>query len=393
MTRTLVPTSVRLGPTPTGRMLFVFAGAAIVLSWLRASPAFTVAAVFECGIGAAAALATWRHASRLRVVAPGSVTAFARERFTLEVPLSNHARHAAAFDVRATLRGPAGERDAGAAFVRSVAAGETLRVGLRCGALRRGRHPQGTLVLETTFPLGLLTCRLEFALAGEIVVLPRLGSIRDLDGGERARSAASLHGDAGPGDEQEIYGVRAWREGESLRRVHWKLSARRSRLLVRDFRSEPLPPVRVVLSTVVGSTSGRAREAFEDAVSLAATLVEHHVRRGHAVRLVIAGAIPRSIDCRRERGGFLRALRLLADVEPATATEGAAAGDPAATARRGEVTYVVCAGRTAQDATQNAPAAQRAPRVQVLDTTDRDIGRIFDRVRRPGHEALAGLRR
>lgn len=381
----LAPSSVRLRPTAAGKALLVFAGSALVLSWLRIGPVFAVAAVFELGIGVAAALATWRHASRLRIASPGPTTAFARERFPMPVVVVSRARRAASFDVLVTWRPGRRERAGAAAFLAAVTPGTPAAVEVRCPPLRRGRHPQGVIELESGFPLGLAVCRLVFELPDEVVVLPRLGSIRALSYGERVRSPATSQGDEGPGDEQEVYGVRAWREGESLRPVHWKLSARRGRLLVREFRSEPLPPVRVVLSTVVlapSPASARDRDPFEEAVSLAATLVEHHVRRGHAVRLVVEG---RTVDCRRHRGGLLRALRLLADVVPAPPGSTAPA---LAQGRRGELTFLVRAGGGGSETS----GARRDSAVRILDAADPRTTAVFDRTRRPGAEAVAGIR-
>ncbi|MCE9637517.1 MAG: DUF58 domain-containing protein [Planctomycetes bacterium] len=388
---TLRPASVRVRLTRPGRVLLFVAAAALVAGWVGAGIVFSLIATFGAAVAAAAALAALRHASALRIAAPPPVSAFAGERFAIDVVVANRARRATAFDVTFSILDADGAHRRIGAFLARLGAGETSRIDVLHPVLRRGVHPQGRLELDSAFPLGLAECRLVFVLPSEVVVLPRLGAIRRLAAAQVRGRMNFVHGRAGRGDEQEVDGVRAWREGESLRGVHWKLSARRGRLLVREFRSQPRPMVHVILSTLTPLATAANRAGFEDAVSLAATLVEHHVRREHAVRLTLLGRTPRTITCRRGRGGMFSALRALADVTPEAAGGPSAGTEAPLAVRSGERVFVVRSGGGSAHRVEES-CRRDGSSVRVLDVADRATSDVFDRVRRPGHDVLLGVR-
>ena len=384
----LVPIATRLRPTASGTMLLGYTAVAFVAAWFGGGAMFSVLAASGGALCLVAAISTWRHASGLRVAAPPPVTAFAGERFTLDVPLTNLARHAVAFDVLFSLDAPnAGARHIGA-LVPRIAAGAALRVDVIHPLLRRGLHEQGELHLESSFPLGLWSEKLRFRLPEPILVLPRLGTLRYIDRRSPRSRGPTLGGSAGRGDEQEIYGIRDWREGEGLRTVHWKLSARRGRLLVREFRNQPLAPVHVVLATRLAKNTRIARRLFEDAVSLAATLLDDHVRRGHTVRLTLLGRDPRTITCRRGRAAIVPALRALALVKAETGSRGQVPVLSTGRRRSMEKTYLV---RVAAAAGLAAPEPSLpGGGLTVFDVSPDGLTAVFDRRRRPGRDLLLG---
>jgi uncharacterized protein (DUF58 family) len=384
----LPPASVTVRPTRGGWALLAWTVVGFLCAWEGAGVGYGVLGTFGGALVLVAAAAAYRHASALRVEAPPPTTAFAGERFVLDVAAANFARRAAAFDVVVLVDAPApGGRKIGA-FLARLAAGAETRIEVAYPTMRRGLHPQGTLELASTFPLGLWRCRLRFALPHEVLVLPRLGTLRRTKApGARVRRGVG-HGGGGRGDEQEVYGVRAWREGEGLRHVHWKLSARRGRRLVREFRNDPRPPVHVVLVAALDADTRKRRNSFEDAVSLAATLVERQVRHGHEVRLTILGRERRTIACRRGRAALLPVLRALAQVAPEFGADEAPDVATAARSGPGESTYVV---RVAGGAI--APRARAGGDLTVFDVADGGADAVFDRRRRPGADLLVGARR
>ncbi len=95
-------------------------------------------------------------------------------------------------------------------------------------------------------PLHLFRCRVRLAAAsGEMLVLPRPFEAMNLeyagsdDGSARGLTAAE---DASYPDS-----TRAWRSGDPLKRIHWKLSACRGELIVRSFET-PAPPGTLILT-------------------------------------------------------------------------------------------------------------------------------------------------
>jgi uncharacterized protein (DUF58 family) len=98
----------------------------------------------------------------------------------------------------------------------------------------------------------------------------------------------------GPG--AGVHNLRDYQPGDDSRRVHWKTSARQSRLIVRETEAEDQRMVTLALPTAA-SADGRARGAvagrfdpsdpFERTVGLVASLAAHFHREGFAVRLLV----------------------------------------------------------------------------------------------------------
>lgn len=380
MTAPLRPVRVTVRPTRAGTVLLVGAGLAVIGAAWDSGIGLVVLALLLLTFNAVAAFAVWRNTRDVRILTPAPVTAFASERFTFDVTLRNLASRATSFDLAMSPGGNPNHVPLGA-FVPEVAAGDAVDSGVSHRAMARGVYGQGVLEVWSLFPLGLWRCAIRFTLPNRVVVLPRLGTIRALPPDRRKRRGAAGVGASGSGDEQELWGVREWRQGESLRAVHWKLSARRGRLLAHEFRSAPRPAVHVLLDTAIPKDSRPWRSLFEDAVSLAATLVEHQVRLGHPVRLSIAGGDAVEVDCRRGPRGVVSALRALATVRP----RAAAAPMPAPPQRRGERTFLVCLG---------APPGFAAARedVDVFDVASERTSEVFDRHRRRHNGMLLGVR-
>jgi len=156
---------------------------------------------------------------------------------------------------------------------------------------RRGRHKLSGFRLATKFPFGLMARTREVTDAKEMVVYPALAALPP--GILRALPAPAAPGrDKGPSREGELAGLRAFREGDDPRGIHWRSSARRGMLLVREHEDDEGRE-----ATIVFDNDARAgAEAFELAVSRAAALCVELARRGMAVGLATRGSeIPPSV--------------------------------------------------------------------------------------------------
>jgi uncharacterized protein (DUF58 family) len=76
------------------------------------------------------------------------------------------------------------------------------------------------------------------------LVLPRFAS---LTGRRRSRELEASVATARAGSGNELFGIREYRPGDSLRRIHWRSSARHGQLVVREYE----PPGQQTLSIVL----------------------------------------------------------------------------------------------------------------------------------------------
>lgn len=109
------------------------------------------------------------------------------------------------------------------------------QVVIALAAPRRGRIDLPALVFESRYPLGLFRCWTRLAPAGGMLVYPRPAGLplddRALPGhvGQRPGSRTDQRGDT------EFVGHRAYRDGDGLRDVDWKQSARSPNWLIREY--------------------------------------------------------------------------------------------------------------------------------------------------------------
>jgi uncharacterized protein (DUF58 family) len=112
---------------------------------------------------------------------------------------------------------------------------------------RRGVYPQGRPALGCGFPFGLWVARRPLLSDGELLAWPRTFPVTSLpaEAGEQNQDRGVYRDQ--PGTMGDILGVRPYRRGDSLRRVHWPQSARHDRLIVCERQSAALPTVRLLL--------------------------------------------------------------------------------------------------------------------------------------------------
>jgi uncharacterized protein (DUF58 family) len=151
-------------------------------------------------------------------------------------------------DTRGGGRGPA--------WVAGFLAGETLtfatglvpRGGWRrthvARGLRRGVLGATGWIVGTSDPLGFFLSRRPRRDSHVAIVYPRFRSLS-----HRTRAleveAALTAPRAGAGN--ELFGIREYRPGDSLRRIHWRTSARRGELVVREYEPPGIQTVGIVL--------------------------------------------------------------------------------------------------------------------------------------------------
>ena len=150
---------------------------------------------------------------------------------------------------------------------------------------RRGEYPQQPATLATGFPFGIWNASRPLAIQKSLLVWPRSVELRDmpsLAGDDRSIAGAWIDR---AGYEGDIIGARAYRDGDSLRFVHWAQSAARDSLVVCERQSVTKRVIRLRLAHTQTKTNCErdhelARENQEWLVrliaSLARTFLLHH---------------------------------------------------------------------------------------------------------------------
>lgn len=231
--------------------------------------------------------------------------------FLVEISLANGKRWSPSYSVEVEdlLAGRATEKRC---YFLKVGPKGAQTAAYRCTLPRRGLYRFRGFRLSTRFPFGLFEKSRELDGTDELLVLPRLQPVQPpLPGSPRADGDSTV---STPGPGTEYYGLRAFRPGDDSRDIHWKTSARRDDLLVREHEAERGREVVVVLDNATPpglEQDARAEAAMEEAVSITASLATEYARRGLAVTVAARGELRPTVSGDVGLGVLLRWLALL----------------------------------------------------------------------------------
>jgi uncharacterized protein (DUF58 family) len=179
--------------------------------------------------------------------------------------------------------------------------------------LPRGRYEFQGSVAVIEDPFGLERVEQPLESPGALLVYPRLVELDRLfsEGGRRSHDGRRLLLRRPSGF--DLHSVRDYEHGDSLRKVHWRSTARRGQLMVKELEDSPRDEVAVVLDADPDAVVG---ESFDVQVRAAGSLLLSHVRHGRRAVLVVNGARAELQGVRSGEGDWRQALDLLAAVEP-----------------------------------------------------------------------------
>ena len=140
---------------------------------------------------------------------------------------------------------------------------------------RRGRYPLEPPFIDTGFPFGLYFAKRPVHCENQLTVWPQRVRLNELPDAVEIESREDRTSDRRVGDVDDVLGTRSFRQGDSLRRVHWAQSARQGRLIVCE-RQRPIScALRLVLDLAPPHRAGEGRErSLERLLRVAASIVE-----------------------------------------------------------------------------------------------------------------------
>lgn len=269
--------------TRRGRMMLL--GSVVLLASGR------VLAMVELYMLAAAALGMVAAAVALVRLSSFSVTASRELR-----PARVHAGSASRVELAVQNLGPRrspvlaardpfdGGQRAASFLVAPLAPAETARAAYRLPTDQRGVFELGPLELRRGDPFGLAEASVQAAPATALTVFPHVDHI-DAPALTRGHDphAGTDHATALAPTGEDFYGLREYEQGDDLRRVHWKATARLDKLMIRQDQIPWQGRATVVLDL---RQRVHSPASLEVAVSAAASIVSACARRRSLLRLV-----------------------------------------------------------------------------------------------------------
>jgi uncharacterized protein (DUF58 family) len=159
---------------------------------------------------------------------------------------------------------------------------------------RRGLYTLEHIRVGSRFPFGFFERAIDFKLPHQVLVYPRLVDVasmvqgRSIEGGELESTRKGVG--------TSLYGIREYTPQDSARWIHWKVSARARKIMIREFEKEEKKRVTIILDNSVSQETLADREvvdAFERGVTLAASFAKFFLNQDYNVQILTAsGRIP-----------------------------------------------------------------------------------------------------
>lgn len=150
----------------------------------------------------------------------------------------------------------------------------------------RGAYRLTGLQLITRFPFGLFEKRREFEQPDRLVVYPTPAPAEEWVEDVHSRFGDIDQNERGQGE--EYFGLREYRPGEDQRLIHWKSSARRGEMVVRETERQEQRAVEIDLLNCTGQPARRRHRAeavFEEGLEQVVGLIDALQRAGYRVGL------------------------------------------------------------------------------------------------------------
>jgi uncharacterized protein (DUF58 family) len=171
-------------------------------------------------------------------------------------------------------------------YMLHAAPGMTAAVPTEVVPKRRGLHHLDHFQLSTSFPFGFIKRAVSVRHKDRVLVFPALANVdrRLLNECRSAEKTGSMMRPK-PGGQDEFYGVKEFRQGESTRWIYWRRSARTGTLVTKQMTHVAPPRVLLVVDTHLTDRTVEQHVLLERTIAMAASLASAALDEGLAVGL------------------------------------------------------------------------------------------------------------
>lgn len=209
-------------------------------------------------------------------------------------------------------------------WVLHIGPGQSIQAEATCWPRRRGLLRFERIIVRSGFPFGIIRKCIEFTQSSEVLIYPPQRPLNR----QTAMSLSSQdigharHTDRG-GGQDEFFGLRPYRPGDSFKLIDWKHSARTSNLVSREMAKAQPPRMMILLDLLPPETtdadtepvSGAWIEAQEEAINLAGALVREAYQHDIHVGLAVTGAACPTLAMHHSQAHHQRLLDSLAGLD------------------------------------------------------------------------------
>ncbi len=164
----------------------------------------------------------------------------------------------------------------------------SFRLEYDCLCPQRGKYRLGPITIYFCDPLGLFFLKRVYNVFSDVYVYPKTFIIRKFPrlvkgslpwfGIETARRS---------GDDDEFFGTREYKEGDPIRRIHWLSTARKNKLIVKQFQSQSYFRATIIFNLNKDNNFGEGKESVaEYIIKIVASTAKHLLEEGVSLEII-----------------------------------------------------------------------------------------------------------
>ncbi len=173
-------------------------------------------------------------------------------------------------------------------LINFLSAGASIDFIYSCVCPQRGRYEIGPFEIYFFDPLGLFFLKKTYRINTEIYVYPRTFHIRNFPQIAKGTmpwfGIATAHVNA---DEDEFYGIREYKSGDPIKKIHWLSSARKNQLIIKQFQRQSFLRASIIFNLEKESNFGEGKECVaEYIIKIAASVAKYLIHSGVSVEII-----------------------------------------------------------------------------------------------------------
>jgi uncharacterized protein (DUF58 family) len=174
-------------------------------------------------------------------------------------------------------------------FIAKLPGGKKREYAMHVQCYKRGKYTIGPITLRSAYPLGISA--IEHSIPEtqpKLTVYPKVFEISHLPFFSATNMpSSSAEAMAKSGGSEEFFGTREYRQGDSIKYIHWRSTAKYSKLIVKEFEIRCTSEISIILDLQQNASIGTGREStLEYSIKLAASIAKYALEHGHTIQLI-----------------------------------------------------------------------------------------------------------
>ncbi|MFA5231231.1 MAG: DUF58 domain-containing protein [Candidatus Omnitrophota bacterium] len=152
----------------------------------------------------------------------------------------------------------------------------------------RGKYKIGPLSAYFFDPLGLFYFKRIYPVYSEVYVYPRTFKIHNFPSLNRGTSPwMGVETSRVSGDDDEFFGVREYKRGDPLKKIHWMASARKNQLIVKEFQRQSFFRATIMFNLEKEDNFGEGKESIEEyTIKIVASIAKYLTNLGVSIEVI-----------------------------------------------------------------------------------------------------------